>query len=154
MHKLDNGITMHDASKCIGCAACRIACPYDVIYFNDKKPHVREDAFVPLIPGCTSTPNEMQEKTGTPLPYYNPAREATLPGVRPRGVIEKCTFCDHRLADGLLPACVEACPAKARIFGNRNDPNSEVSKLLAKYDADVLKPEKGTEPNVFYIREY
>ena len=154
MHKLDNGITMHDASKCIGCAACRVACPYDVIYFNDEKPHLREDANVELIPGCTSSANEIQEITGVPLPYYNPDREATLPGIRPKGVVEKCTFCDHRLAQGLLPACVEACPANARIFGDRNDPNSEVSRLLAKHHARVLKPEKGTEPNVFYIGEY
>jgi len=154
MHKLDNGITMHDASKCIGCAACRIACPYGVIYFNDKEPHLKEDADVELIPGCTSSAKKMQEKTGVPLPYYNPDREATLPGIRPKGVVEKCTFCDHRLAQGLLPACVEACPANARIFGDRNDPNSKVSKLLAKHHARVLKPEKGTEPNVFYIGQY
>ncbi len=154
MHKLDNGITMHDPSKCIGCAACRIACPYDVIYFNDKEPLVREEFLEPLIPECTSSQPGIQKKLGVPVGYYNPEREATLPGIRPRGVVEKCTFCDHRLAKGLPPACVEACPANARIFGDRNDPNSEVSKVLAKNHARVLKPEKGTEPNVLYIGEF
>ena len=96
----------------------------------------------------------MLQKTGTPIPYYNPARAATMPGVRPKGVVEKCTFCDHRLADGDVPACVEACPAGARIFGDLNDPESPPRKALAKHDPMVLQPEKGTRPNVFYIREY
>lgn len=154
MHKTEFGITMHDADKCIGCGACIMACPYDVIYFNKKAPHMHEDDDEAIIPGCTSTRDEMREIQGVPLPQYNPLREKTLPGVRPRGIVEKCTFCDHRLSEGLMPACVEACPAEARIFGDRNDPQSAPSKALAKHHARVLQPEKGTEPNVLYIREY
>ncbi|GAB4178670.1 MAG: 4Fe-4S dicluster domain-containing protein [Calditrichia bacterium] len=154
MHKEKNGITMHDADKCIGCASCRIACPYNVIYYNKNKPHEHKDKELELIPQCTASEAEVEKKAGFPMGYYNPAREKTLPGIRPKGVVEKCTFCDHRISEGEEPACVEACPADARIFGNRMDPTSKVSQLLAKYHPRVLKPSKGTRPNVFYIREY
>jgi tetrathionate reductase subunit B len=64
---------------------------------------------------------------------------------------DKCTFCVHRLDAGLLPACVETCVGGARIFGDLNDPDSEVSRLLASQPVQVLKPAEGTEPRVFYI---
>ena len=155
MHKTKDGLTMHDTDKCIGCHACQLACPYHVIYFNHDLPHkrMREDQEA-AIPGCTSTGPEVAEKGGTPIPVYNPARAATYAGVRPKGIVEKCTFCDHRLANGELPACVEACPADARIFGDKKDPGSPVSKVLKKHASRVLQPEKGTRPNVHYIRDY
>jgi molybdopterin-containing oxidoreductase family iron-sulfur binding subunit len=155
MHKTDDGLTMHDADKCIGCGACILACPYGVIYRNTEEPHraFRDDA-VAAIPGCTSTGAEVLQRIGAPIPYYNPARAATMPGIRPKGVVEKCTFCDHRLAGGEMPACVEACPAGARIFGDLNDPESPPRKALNKHEPKVLQPEKGTRPNVFYIRDY
>ena len=59
-------------------------------------------------------------------------------------------FCHHRLDAGQLPACVEACPTGARIIGNGKDPTSEVSRILARRPVQVLKPEHGTEPQVFY----
>lgn len=66
---------------------------------------------------------------------------------------DKCTFCSHRLEAGLLPACVDSCVGGARIIGDFNDPNSQVSKLYQQYKADlkVLKPEAGTSPYVFYL---
>jgi len=66
---------------------------------------------------------------------------------------DKCTLCEHRLEAGVVPSCVNTCPARARIVGNLNDPNSEVSKLLKahKKDVAVLLPEKKTRPQVYYI---
>lgn len=66
-------------------------------------------------------------------------------------IAQKCTFCVHRIDNGLPPACVHNCMGKARVFGDLNDPNSEVSKLLNSVPTQVLKPEMGTHPNVFYI---
>ncbi len=67
------------------------------------------------------------------------------------GAADKCDFCIHRVSQGLEPACVEACPSRARIFGDLNDPDSEISRTIASNPVTVLRPEKGTEPNVFYI---
>ena len=64
---------------------------------------------------------------------------------------QSCYFCVHRVEAGLLPACVDTCPSGARVFGDMNDPNSEVAKLLAGNPVQVLKPDRGTDPRVFYI---
>ena len=66
-------------------------------------------------------------------------------------VTDKCTWCYHRITRGLRPACVEACPVNARIFGDRNDPESPISKFIRENRVRVLKPEMGTSPNVFYV---
>lgn len=64
---------------------------------------------------------------------------------------DKCDFCAHRLANGLLPVCISTCTTQARYFGDLNDPNSMVSKLLKENDYERLKEEEGLEPNVYYI---
>jgi len=157
MHKGDGDITMHDPNKCIGCRYCIAACPYGVIHFNAGETHEfwREDKS--LIEGVTASAVEVTQKVGgTVIPYYNPDRELSRPGtgLRHRGIVEKCTLCDHRVKKGELPYCVEACPANARIFGDLNNPNSEVNQILGKFRSWRLKEELGTEPKVFYVRSF
>lgn len=154
MHKDDNGMTLHDADKCIGCRACEIACPYGVISFNEDRPHAEFRDNAEMLPGITSSGRETTRMSKAPIPYYNPERAETYDGIRRQGVVEKCTFCDHRVKEGKQPWCVVACPADARIFGDINDQNSAVRKLVSKYSPKVLKRDHGTRPNVYYIRDF
>ncbi|KKL64729.1 hypothetical protein LCGC14_2162070 [marine sediment metagenome] len=66
-------------------------------------------------------------------------------------ITDKCTFCVHRVDEGVVPSCVNTCQGRARIFGDLNDPTSEVAKLVAREPVQTLKIELGTEPRVFYI---
>ena len=66
-------------------------------------------------------------------------------------IANKCTFCLHRVDEGVVPSCVNTCQGNARIFGDLNDPDSQVARLVARQPVQVLKPELGTEPRVFYI---
>jgi len=151
------GITMHTPEKCIGCKTCMAVCPYNVISRNTKDTHRFWRGRKATIEGCTSAPVEVTAKVkGNRIPHYNPDKEKSAPGagLRYKGIVEKCTFCDHLVKEGKLPFCVQSCPANARIFGDLNDPKSEVSKLLSKYRPWRLKEHLGTEPKVFYIREF
>ena len=157
MHKADGNVTAHDPKKCIGCRSCIAACPYEVISRNSKQTHRFWRDSKQLIEGCTDSSQEVAKKSGGDvLPYYNPDRETHREGsgLRSKGIVEKCTLCDHRLKKGLRPYCVERCPANARIIGDLNDPNSEVSKLLTRYRPWRLKEHLGTEPKVFYVRGF
>ncbi|MBE0583634.1 MAG: 4Fe-4S dicluster domain-containing protein [Desulfofustis sp.] len=117
-----NGIVAMDFHRCIGCRFCMAACPYGARSFNWQDPR-------PFIK------------------EYN----ADFP-TRMRGVVEKCNFCGERLALGLEPACVEACKGSgAMVFGDLNDPGSEVRKVLDKEYTIQRKPSAGTVPSVFYI---
>jgi Fe-S-cluster-containing dehydrogenase component len=69
----------------------------------------------------------------------------------PEGWVDKCTFCDHRLKDGQNPACVEVCPTHCMYFGDLDDTNSPVSKVMANRKWKVLAPEAGTSPQIFYL---
>ena len=154
MHKSEDGLTLHDVDLCIGCAACQVSCPYGAIYRNSTPPHAEWRDESCAIAGCTSTGHDVAKKSGEPIPHYNPARAETYPGIRQAGLPEKCTMCDHRLAKGQQPWCVESCPAGARIFGDLNDPQSPPRRALAKHAPRVLQKDKGTKPKVFYIRDY
>ena len=119
--KREDGIVMMDWHRCIGCKYCVVACPYGARSFNFSDP----------------APYLKQVNTEFPA--------------RCKGVVEKCNFCAERLARGEQPACVEARPDKAMIFGNLADPNSEIRQALRSRFSIRRKPELGTEPNVFYI---
>lgn len=68
------------------------------------------------------------------------------------GLPEKCIFCLPRVMRGVAPACVVACPTDARRFGDLNDPESEVSRLIATKKAAQLRPDLGTSPNIYFVR--
>ena len=124
--KEPNGIVAIDYNWCIGCRYCEAACPYHARRFNWEKPQVPSEEI-------------------TPVQGYLSNR------LRPQGVMEKCTFCMHRTREGRMPACLEACPTGARVFGNLLDPDSEIRWVLENKRVFVLKEEAGTKPNFFYF---
>jgi len=138
---------------------------YSVISFNDLSDEIHpfyKDT-KEAIPGCTASGAEVSRKAGDMPPHRTLYKHSDYADVREKGKVEKCTFCEHRVLNNELPYCVEACPAKARIFGDLSDANSEASQLIKKHKAaqlknnkgKLLKPgEKGAKPNVFYIRSY
>ncbi len=70
----------------------------------------------------------------------------------PNGYVDKCTFCDHRVSKGDDPACVSVCPTHCMYFGDLDDPESPVSKLLREREHYTLAPEAGTEPQVYFVK--
>jgi Fe-S-cluster-containing dehydrogenase component len=71
--------------------------------------------------------------------------------VHPDGYVDKCTFCIHRVEQGDDPACVSVCPTHAMVFGDMDDSNSEIAKLVATRKWKTLIPEAGTKPNIYYL---
>ncbi|MBF0383549.1 MAG: 4Fe-4S dicluster domain-containing protein [Magnetococcales bacterium] len=171
IYKTPEGITIFNEERCIGCGACLDGCPYSsqkldassnegssysVISFNPFKKSVHPEWLdsESAIPGCTSSGKEVVAAVGSIPPTVNKFYSGDYPPVRNKGIIEKCTFCYHRTVVGEIPACVEACPANARIFGDLNNPDSPVAQALESHKFTRLKEEKKTEPNVYYIRSY
>ena len=142
-YRREDGIIMQDFRRCIGCKYCMIACPYGVRSFNYQEQ--REEEY-----HRPDSPPDRADRGPWPFPQ------------RVHGVVEKCTFCFHRIDRGLregkrigdevVPACVEACPTKARTFGDLDDPGSNVSRLLASRGGFKLREEMGTHPKVYYLR--
>ena len=137
--KDNEGIVNQIYARCIGCRYCANACPYTVKFFNWHGP---------------VHPSSAQ-------PGLNPDVS-----VRPVGVVEKCTFCSHRLQKAreiarvehrqlrehdYMPACAESCPTRAIVFGNLDDPSHRVAELARDSRAFRLQEGLGTQPKVFYL---
>lgn len=120
-----DGIVLVDDKKCVGCQSCIVACPYGARYF------VKE--------------NRGYFKTA-PTPYEKVAHTKHRPGV-----VEKCTFCVERLERGDEPACVRACPVKARIFGDLSDSKSPVSGVIRSKHGFQFHKDLGNDPSVYYL---
>jgi molybdopterin-containing oxidoreductase family iron-sulfur binding subunit len=126
--KEPDGIVVVDYNWCIGCRYCMTACPYWARYFNWADPVI-------------------------PAESLNPKTHYLGNRPRPRGVVEKCTFCIQRTRLGRMPACQEACPTGARVFGNLLDPNSEIRQILATKRVFRLKEDLNTEPKFWYYTD-
>jgi molybdopterin-containing oxidoreductase family iron-sulfur binding subunit len=121
-----DGIIVVDYNWCIGCRYCMAACPYDARRFNYKKPTIKPE-------------------------QINPNQDYLSNRLRPKGVVEKCTFCLQRTRAGKYPACLEVCPTGARVFGNLLDPNSEINYILNNKRVYILKEDVGTQPRFYYF---
>lgn len=121
--KLPDGVTMQDMHRCIGCRFCMAACPYGARSFNwvDPRPAIKKEFLNKEYP------------------------------TRTKGVVEKCTFCTERLSVGKMPACVEAAPKGGLIFGDLEDPKSEVRKIVETKLTIRRKPDLGTGPAIYYL---
>ncbi len=160
-YKREDGFVLTDFNRCIGCRYCEVACPYGVNYFNWKKPAERQyyawkDGEGANVYGSGS----VRDHIGDAVPPYQNPDHKQLYGKEKRlvaggghylGVMEKCTWCVHRVEKGLLPACVVNCPVNALHFGDLNDATSRVSRILREKDSFRLLEEAGTQPRVYYV---
>jgi Fe-S-cluster-containing dehydrogenase component len=116
-----DGIVIMDYHRCIGCRLCMAACPYGARSMNYRDP-------LPFI-----------RKINPDFP------------TRTKGVVEKCNFCEERLVRGLVPACVQACAKKAMVFGDLENPRSEIRLLVEKRFNLRRRANLGTQPQIYYI---
>ncbi len=121
-----DGIVVVDYNRCVGCRCCMAACPYGARHFNWGEPH---------LPPADLNPNT----------HYLGNRP------RPKGVVEKCTWCIQRTRVGRYPACVEICPVGARKFGNLLDPESEIRYIMEHKRVFIFKEELNTQPKFYYF---
>jgi len=152
-YKRDDGIVMQNFRRCLGCRYCIVACPYGARSFNFKDQQDEEYQRPDLPPDLDLS---YKGHIG-PWPYPH----------RTRGVVEKCTYCFHRIDQalakgeevgsklhghhGVLPACVEACPTEARYFGDLDDPESAVHTLMASRSFIRLREDMLTSPKTTYL---
>ena len=123
-YKREDGIVLIDYDLCIGCRSCMEACPYGPRQFYEGDGAYYE---------------------GERTPFEQVKQDLS------DGIVMKCNFCAQRVDEGRDPACVQTCPTECRIFGDLDDPQSKVARLIAEKKARPLLPEKGLEPSVFYI---
>lgn len=151
-YKNDEGLVLIRWDRCIGCKYCMAACPYGARTFNYSSPDI------PVTLRNVQNPDSVKDAEGWEVG----------PVPRERGVVEKCTFCVHRIekakrdgkkigtehgADGVVTACAQTCPAGAIVFGDLDDPESAVSRLARDRRAGRLLEGLGTAPQVYYLSE-
>lgn len=169
-----------DTKRCVGCSACVIACKTEnnvpAGFFRDwieeemtgEFPNLQMEIRSNRCQHCTNAPCVTACPTGAShiadggVVLVDPKKctgcKACITAcpynarfVHPEGYVDKCTFCVHRVSEGLKPACVTVCPTKSLTFGDRNDPNSEISKVLKSRKQKRLKEETGCDPNMFFL---
>lgn len=120
----ETGVVCQDPDRCIGCRMCVAHCPYTgVRSFNWQEP----EYYLDFTTGDADAPKHVKH------------------------TVEKCIFCSHRTSKGEDPACMMMCPARARNWGDFDDPESTVSKLIRERKYETLLPEMGTKPSVYYL---
>ncbi len=173
-----------DLRRCIGCHACSVACKSEfnvplgvwrawvTVKEAGEYPNTRRSFLPKLCNNCRNSPCIKVCPTGAS--HYDEHGISSIDeskcigcklcvGTCPyqvrfvnpdKNTADKCTLCIHRFTKGLVPSCVNTCVGRARIFGDFNDPASEVSRLIRENKARVLRPELGTEPQVYYIGDF
>jgi len=148
--KRADGIVSTDWERCIGCRYCEVACPYGVNYFNWKEPGKNQYVSWEGAGGGQVPPYRNPDLDRR----YGPEKRRIAGGGHLKGIIEKCTFCVQRIDKGLDPACVANCPLDALHFGDLDDPQSGVSRMLESRPSFVLLEEAGTKPRVHYVGKH
>lgn len=139
-----DGVILVDYDRRIGCRYCMAACPYGVRAFNWGNPQYSPGIDFPV--GQQGNHMDPDPASGKNRLVYTPSR--------PRGVVEKCSFCVQRIDQGIEPFCIQVCPVGARVFGDLDDPSSKVSTAIRNGNAVQLLPELGTNPKVYFIPPY
>jgi len=170
-----------DTRRCVGCAACVVACETEnnvpdgycrdwiVEQTEGRFPELRQEirsercnhcSEPPCVPPCPTGASHVEEG-GFVLVHHDLCTgcKACIAGcpydsryTHPDGYVDKCTFCHHRVKEGLDPACVSSCPTFAMYFGDLENSRSEVSRLLdSERKVKLLHPESGAKPNVYYL---
>lgn len=135
--KREDGIVVIDYNACIGCRYCMTACPYEHRMFDFGEKY--SDGLPQAV-----------EYDKRPSFEYGQVLEQDKHS-SPVGNVRKCTFCAHRLDQGLLPQCLTTCIGGANYFGDLNDPDAVITKIVSQLNVFRLKEELGTEPKVFYL---
>lgn len=159
----DDGVVVIDYDKCIGCRYCMAACPYGARSFDfGHEYHACASGDVSSQPEVFYG-HEPTDYEATPSPEYGENRVRDR-HASPVQNVRKCHFCLHRVKKGMLPACASACPGRAIYFGDFNDPNSLVHRVVDPDDHEKvsfphfrgrntmqLKAETGNDPSVYYL---
>ncbi|RME26074.1 MAG: 4Fe-4S dicluster domain-containing protein [Deltaproteobacteria bacterium] len=178
-HRIRYGMVM-DTRKCVGCNACVLACKnengtphgftrdwittttrgrFPKLSMEIRSERCNHCENAPCVTVCPTGASHITD-TGIVLVDHDKctgckACIAACPYdarfIHPAGYADKCTFCNHRVEQGLDPACVSVCPTESLHFGDLNDPDSEVSRLVAENEFKVLHPEAGTRPKLFFL---